>query len=380
MKWETQIFVNGKEKQLEVTSGDILNLSEQYDFLVCSAFKGHYAPFSKTLIGDLYERLHISVETEAMHPEIDCREQNNYWVSKPINSTINRIGCIELLDTVDSNNTEAKTLCKSFSTLYDMLQQMNKLGMAPSKVILPILGSGNQKIELCYIIPPLITQCKKALQDIDGLQKITFCDCNEKKVKELITLINSIDNTQTPEDVFISYCSAQREYADCLRNHLTSKGIRCWMAPYSIPAGSSYQAEIPAALSKIPNVVLILSQEAESSRWVQKEVGCAIGSKHRLIPIRNSVYESSSQFSFLLDGEQIYDADEQLDMEENCINTTEYLLTLLKPETITKQRTSINKSVCADKKHKFTNLKDYLFIGIGISIVLELGIIIKKLR
>ena len=52
---------------------------------------------------------------------------------------------------------------------------------------------------------------------------------------------------------------------------LTERGVKCWMAPYSIPTGSSYQTEIPSALSNTPNVLLVLSKEAETSRWVQKE-------------------------------------------------------------------------------------------------------------
>ena len=32
-----------------------------------------------------------------------------------------------------------------------------------------------------------------------------------------------------------------------------------------------YQTEIPSALSNTPNVLLVLSKEAETSRWVQKE-------------------------------------------------------------------------------------------------------------
>ena len=80
------------------------------------------------------------------------------------------------------------------------------------------------------------------------------------------------------------------------------------MAPESIPTGSSYQAEIPAALNQIPVVLLILSPEAERSRWVQKEIGCTIGARHTLIPFKQEPYTHTEQFNFLLDGEQIFEA------------------------------------------------------------------------
>ena len=98
-----------------------------------------------------------------------------------------------------------------------------------------------------------------------------FCDYDIEKVEKLVSMLESTDNINQNSDVFISYCSAQREYADCLRKMLTERGVKCWMAPYSIPTGSSYQTEIPSALSNTPNVLLVLSKEAETSRWVQKE-------------------------------------------------------------------------------------------------------------
>lgn len=267
-----------------------------------------------------------------------------------------------------------------------MLVRMNRLGIAPSNVIMPVLGSGNQKIELCYIVPPLINQCIRALTDIECLQTITFCDYDDEKVRTLIAMLESAEKKEKNSDLFISYCSAQREYADCLRKMLTDRGIRCWMAPYSIPTGSSYQAEIPAALSNIPNVLLILSKEAEASRWVQKEVGCAIGARHKLIPVRRSMYQLSQQFSFLLDGEQIYDMDDRLDMENNCAQVADYLSKLVMPTSAvtrsdackTADEASFNKK--PHRKNVTAPIKDGVLIAIGITIILELWTIIRKMK
>lgn len=385
MEWKKEIRVNGKKKQIKVMYGDILNTRKDGDLLVCSAFKGKYGAFSGTLIGNLYEE-GISVEELAEHPEIDGRKENNYWVSAPLNNKFGRLGCIELLDLQDSGEAEIKTLCKSFSTFYEMLVHMDRLGIAPVKVILPVLGSGNQKIELCYIVPPLINQCMRALTDIEHLETITFWDYDIDKVKMLIQMLESTESIEKKCDVFISYCSAQRKYADCLRQMVTDRGLKCWMAPYSIPAGSSYQAEIPAALSNTQNVLLVLSEEAETSRWVQKEVGCAIGARHKLIPIRSYMYESSPQFSFLLDGEQIYDVDVSLDMESNCAQVADYLIKIIKPVGSGKQCGSDKKTneTISNKKSKGKqaqiSIKDGILVGIGITIIIELWTIIRKLN
>ena len=350
--------------------------------LVCSAFKRSYGAYHGTLIGNLYEKKGISVEAEAANPAIDCREQYNYWISRELDASFKRIGCIELLDLSENGKESLKELSESFSTLYELLIHMEKLGNAPGKVILPILGSGNQGIELCYIVPPLLIQCVKALEDIEQLEKITFCEYDRNKAKTLIKLLKSTEHkNKNVCDVFISYCSAQRNYADCLRNMLNDKGIKCWMAPYSIPAGSSYQSEIPAALSNISNVLLILSKEAEASRWVQKEIGCAIGSRHKLIPFRSNNYEISSQFSFLLDGEQIFDVDKNLSDEDKCKEVVNYLVTLLNSESAKEpffEKESIHTKPA--KKSGARSLRDVLIIGIGLTIVAELMVIIKRMR
>ena len=81
------------------------------DLLVCSAFKGDYAAFPGTLIGNLSKE-GISVESEAEHAEIDCRKLKNYWVSQPLNNKFGRLGCIELLNLNNRTDEQVKTLCK----------------------------------------------------------------------------------------------------------------------------------------------------------------------------------------------------------------------------------------------------------------------------
>ena len=44
-------------------------------------------------------------------------------------------------------------------------------------------------------------------------------------------------------DVFLSYASPNKEAANAVVTALENKGIRCWMAPRDIPAGSEYGDE-----------------------------------------------------------------------------------------------------------------------------------------
>ncbi len=76
--------------------------------------------------------------------------------------------------------------------------------------------------------------------------------------------------------VFISYSSAEYSEAKLVRDVLTENGIQCWMAPDSIPIGSSYAMEIGIAIENCEMFLLILSQKSQESAWVEKELDSAI--------------------------------------------------------------------------------------------------------
>ena len=108
--------------------------------------------------------------------------------------------------------------------------------------------------------------------------------------------------------IFVSYSSRNTDIALRMRNALNQCGLQCWMAPDSIPSGSSYQEAIPLALSRTSAVALLLTPEAVASRWVSKEIGVAIGKGQHILPYQPEPFDLNDTFSFLLDGEQIYPA------------------------------------------------------------------------
>lgn len=390
--WTKELKCHGVEKSIKILNQDILSFQGEMDLLVCSAYKDHYGAYPGTLIGNLYEKKQISVEEAAEEPEVDYRKQKNFWISKELDGEIRRVGCIELLDISYRDHPEdghMEILKNSFSSLYEMLEHMDIFNIPMQRVVLPVLGTGNQGIEACYVIPPLVTQCIRALKNFSQLKEIILCEKDEIKAEELVKGLRKVEQEmESVPDLFISYCSAQRECADSIRRMLEKNGVEVWMAPYSIPTGSSYQAEIPAALSKIPYVLLILSEEAEKSRWVQKEVGCTIGARHTLLPYKDKSYEHSKQFAFLLDGEQIYEADETLTSDERYELVVQYLLERIGKE---KQKAAevplAKKSVkckraangVTSNKGKELNYNKLGVWGIGILILLQLVTIISIL-
>jgi adenylate cyclase len=67
---------------------------------------------------------------------------------------------------------------------------------------------------------------------------------------------------------------------------LESRGIRFWVAPRDIPAGSEYGEEIVGAIKGCRILVLIFSAQANSSPHVRREVERAVSARRAILPFR----------------------------------------------------------------------------------------------
>ncbi len=77
-------------------------------------------------------------------------------------------------------------------------------------------------------------------------------------------------------DVFLSYAAADQATAFAVVAGLEGHGIRCWVAPRDIPAGSEYGEEIVEAVKACRILVLIFSAQANNSPHVRREVERAV--------------------------------------------------------------------------------------------------------
>ena len=232
-------------------------------------------------------------------------------MSQDLEGKIRRIACVELQDVRDMYfgiEMDSVELNSSFMTMRFILEQAAARGIPVQKIALPMLGTGNQKLDLSYSSTALLTQCKMALQTIDSLNEIVFIDWDEDKAVYIAGVADrffaSARNSIMPK-VFISYKSTQHLLAGNVKSYLESHGIPCWMAPESIPSGSNYLEEIPVALGGIEILLLLLTKEAEKSPWVSKEVGTAIASGKTIMPFQIEEFELSNKYRFLLEGIQV---------------------------------------------------------------------------
>lgn len=104
---------------------------------------------------------------------------------------------------------------------------------------------------------------------------------------------------------FISYSSDNQQEAEALRVYFAEQGIACWMAPYDIPAGSSYAAEIVDAIKHSKCLVLLLTSSSQESQHVRRELDIAVSAQIPIIPIQLEDMNLSSEFQYYLGTQQI---------------------------------------------------------------------------
>lgn len=105
--------------------------------------------------------------------------------------------------------------------------------------------------------------------------------------------------------VFISYSTKNQSYADAMRELLRDYGVRTWMAPGDIPAGSKYAQVISRAVKDCSCLVLILSEEAQNSVWVAKEVERAVNYRKPIIPVQIEDVILNDEFELYISTDQV---------------------------------------------------------------------------
>jgi len=113
-------------------------------------------------------------------------------------------------------------------------------------------------------------------------------------------------------DIFISYKSEEFEIASLIRSILEANHLSCWMAPQSIPGGSSYAEEINSAISECSVFVLILSEKAQQSKWISKEIDIALNTNKRVMTVLIEDCNITGAFNYYLTDVQRYNAYENM--------------------------------------------------------------------
>jgi fructose-1,6-bisphosphatase/inositol monophosphatase family enzyme len=103
-------------------------------------------------------------------------------------------------------------------------------------------------------------------------------------------------------DIFISYATVDRLFAEHVCLSLEAEHHRCWIAPRDLIPGQDWSRALVEAINSVSVLVVVLSSQTSRSKHVQREVEQADRNGKVIIPICVEDFELSGQLAYYLDG------------------------------------------------------------------------------
>ena len=102
------------------------------------------------------------------------------------------------------------------------------------------------------------------------------------------------------KDVFISYTTADKDYADDLVSFLESNKVSCFIAPRDVEKGKPYASCLMKAIDDCKVVLLVASDAVNASQHVLNEVDVIVEKKKPLLPVFIEDYIPNDDFRYYL--------------------------------------------------------------------------------
>lgn len=353
---------NHDRKLVEVYAGDITDFPERIDVLTISSFQGNYTPVPGTLIGALYNNCNINIEELSKHPKLDARELCHVWLSEELvarsegRNSIGRIGDIELLPIPGYRLSEPRDemAIRCFRAYFRMLELAITAGITVKTLALPLVGTGNQGLDMESLAAPLISECIAFLRRNNQAKRIIFVDKSYKKAQKMAealensytlahaessdyrqirlerarvrTIIKSNSNISKQfsknEDrrVFISYSEEDTSILNVLDRVLEAKNYHSWYAPRDVTPGATFGGEICQAISTSMYFFVLLSNNSIKSYHVLNEVSYAfdlIDEGLQIVPVHiGGFHVLPPSLKYYLNSVQQYEIDRGINVYE----------------------------------------------------------------
>jgi uncharacterized protein (TIGR03067 family) len=135
----------------------------------------------------------------------------------------------------------------------------------------------------------------------------------------------SVESGRT-HDVFLSYSSHDKTWADAACAVLERQGVRCWIAPRDITHGEEWGAAIIKGINESRIMVLIFSGHANASGQVRRELERAISRGIAVLPIRIEDVRPEGAMEYALGNRHWLDAfappvEKQLELLARSVKT-----------------------------------------------------------
>lgn len=162
-------------KSFELYMGDISAMEEQVDLLAFSILSEFYSPTERSVAGALASKFELDLKELVGEAEFDLRENFGCWVSKELSLNVaKRLLCVELY----GRNISIK---EALENVFVMLSILEAKGIKVKHFALPLLGTGNLKLDANDIINTLLSQSINYLRRSMYLERIKFVELDEEK-------------------------------------------------------------------------------------------------------------------------------------------------------------------------------------------------------
>lgn len=104
---------------------------------------------------------------------------------------------------------------------------------------------------------------------------------------------------------FISYGSKDRDIVNPIKDILVANGIKTWVAPDDIPAGSNYSEVINDAIKNCTLFIIVLTKDSQESLWIQRELERAVTYDKPILPVQIDNFDLSDVYKFFFSDKQI---------------------------------------------------------------------------
>lgn len=131
-------------------------------------------------------------------------------------------------------------------------------------------------------------------------------------------------------DVFISYSSVDKVFADAVCHKLESSNIRCWIAPRDIHPSEDWAEAIINAMENSRLLLLVFSSHSNKSPQVRREVERAVSKGLGILPFRIEDVPLSKSLEYFISAQHWLDAMTG-DMEVHLRHLCDCVKALLEP-------------------------------------------------
>lgn len=175
-------------RSFELYEGDLFRFPEQTDILIVSSFIGDYYPMQGTMLYYLKEVGGISLNELSKNPLFNLREEKNVWISQKLtNKFVKYVICVEMIGIEWWRMTEDERLAQVSSrmdNLFLAIQILKTYDSSLKTAVMPILGSGNQRIPAEWVFNPLFKHGKNFYNQKNALEHIYIVERDIQKVED----------------------------------------------------------------------------------------------------------------------------------------------------------------------------------------------------